>query len=47
MDVTSWKRTALTINILAIKISFAFEFNSTNSSSADTNLDNYRFYQKF
>ena len=34
-------------NILAIKTSFAFEFNSTNSSSADTNLDNYRFYQKF
>ena len=47
MDVTSWKRTALTIYILAIKTSFAFEFNRTNSSSADTNLDNYRFYQKF
>ena len=34
-------------NILAMKISVAFEFNSTNSSSADTNLDTLRFYQKF
>ena len=34
-------------NILAMKISVAFEFNSTNSSSADTNLDTFRFYQKF
>ena len=34
-------------NILAMKISVVFEFNSTNSSSADTNLDTFRFYQKF
>ena len=34
-------------NILAMKISAVFEFNSTNSSSADTNLDTFRFYQKF
>ena len=34
-------------NILAIKVSFEFEFNSTNSSSADTNLDTFRFYQNF
>ena len=33
-------------HILAIKISVAFEFNSTNSSKADTNLDTFRFYQK-
>ena len=33
-------------NILAIKISFVFEFNSTNSFSAHTNLDTFRFYQK-
>ena len=33
-------------NILAMKINFAFEFNSTNSSSADTNLETFRFYQK-
>ena len=30
-----------------MKISVVFEFNSTNSSSADTNLDTSRFYQKF
>ena len=30
-----------------MKISFAFEFNSNNSSSAGTNLDTFRFYQKF
>ena len=30
-----------------MKIRVVFEFNSTNSSSADTNLDNFRFYQKF
>ena len=30
-----------------MKISFAFEFNSTNSSSAGTNLGTFRFYQKF
>ena len=34
-------------NILAMTISVVFEFNSTNSSSADTNLDTFRFYQKF
>ena len=34
-------------NILAMKISVVFEFNSTNSSSADTNLDTFSFYQKF
>ena len=33
--------------ILAMKNSVTFEFNSTNSSSADTNLDTFRFYQKF
>ena len=33
--------------ILAMKISVLFEFNSTNSCSADTNLDTSRFYQKF
>ena len=30
-----------------MKISVVFEFNSTNSSSADTNLATFRFYQKF
>ena len=34
-------------NVLAMKISVVFEFNSTNSSSADTNLATFRFYQKF
>ena len=34
-------------NIFAKKISVVFEFNSTNSSSADTNLATFRFYQKF
>ena len=34
-------------NILAMKISVVFEFNGTNSSSAGTNLDTFRFYQKF
>ena len=34
-------------NIFAMKISVVFEFNSTNSSSADTNLNTFRFYQKF
>ena len=29
--------------ILAMKISVVFEFNSTNSFSADTNLDTFRF----
>ena len=32
-------------NILAMKISFVFEFNSTNSSSGGTNLGTFRFYQ--
>ena len=34
-------------DILAMKIIVVFEFNSTNSSSADTNMDTFRFYQKF
>ena len=34
-------------NILAMKISVVFEINGTNSSSADTNLDTFNFYQKF
>ena len=34
-------------NIVAMKISVVCEFNSTNSSSADTNLATFRFYQKF
>ena len=34
-------------NILAMNISVAFEFNSTDTSSADTNQDTFRFYQKF
>ena len=34
-------------NTLAMKISFAFKFNSTNSSSADINQDTFRFYQRF
>ena len=34
-------------NILAMKISVVVEFDSTNISSADTNLDTFRFYQKF
>ena len=33
--------------VLAMKISFVLEFNSTNSFSADTNLNTYRYYQKF
>ena len=33
-------------NILAMSVSFVIEFNSTNSSSADTNLDTFRFYQQ-
>ena len=33
--------------ILAMKISAVFEFNSTNSSSVDTNMGTFRFYQKF
>ena len=33
--------------VLAMKISFVLEFNSTNSFSADTNLDTFRYYQKF
>ena len=33
-------------HILAIKVSVAFEFNSTHSSKADTNLDTFRFHQK-
>ena len=28
-----------------MKISFVFEFNSTNSSSGGTNLGTFRFYQ--
>ena len=32
-------------NILAMKTSVVFEFISTNSSSDDTNLDTFRFYQ--
>ena len=31
-------------NILALKIIGVFEFNRTNISSADTNLDTFRFY---
>ena len=34
-------------NILAMKISVVCEFKSTNSSSAETNLDTFIFYQKF
>ena len=34
-------------NIFAMKISVVLEFNSTNSSSADTNLATFRVYQKF
>ena len=34
-------------NIVALKSSVAFEFNRINSSSADTSLDTFRFYQKF
>ena len=34
-------------NILAMKISVVFEFNNTISSSPDTKLDTFRFYQKF
>ena len=30
-----------------MEISVVFEFDSTNSSSADTSLDTFRFYQKF
>ena len=33
-------------NIAAMKISAILECNSTNSSSAETNLDTVRFYQK-
>ena len=33
--------------VLAMKISFVLEFNSTNSFSADTNLDTFRYYKKF
>ena len=31
-------------NIFAMKVSVVFEFNSTNSSSANANLDTFRFY---
>ena len=31
-------------NIVVMKVSVVFEFNNTNRSSADTNLDNFRFY---
>ena len=34
-------------NIVAMKISIVSEFNNTNSSLADTNLDTVKFYQKF
>ena len=34
-------------NILAMKISIVFDLNSTDSSSADINLDTFRFYWKF
>ena len=34
-------------NIAAVKISAVFEFNSTNSSSAGTNLDTFRLFQNF
>ena len=34
-------------NILALNISVVLEFSSINSFSADTNLDTFRFYQKF
>ena len=34
-------------NIVAMKISIVSEFNNTNSSSTDSNLDTFRFYQKF
>ena len=33
-------------NIAAMRISAILKCNSTNSSSADTNLDTVRFYQK-
>ena len=33
-------------NIVAMNISVVFECNITNGSSADTNLDTVRFYQK-
>ena len=33
-------------NIMAMTINVTFEFCSTNRSSADTNLDTFRFYQK-
>ena len=34
-------------NTLAVKISVVLELNSTNSSSANTNQDTFRLYQKF
>ena len=34
-------------NILTMTISVVFEFICTNSSSADINLDTFRFYLKF
>ena len=44
MDVTKKKNRFN--NILAMKISVVSEFNGTNSSSTDTNLDTFRFCQK-
>ena len=43
MELTSSKKF---INIAAMKISAVFDCNSANDSSADTNLDTVRFYQK-
>ena len=34
-------------NILPMQISFVFEFNSANSYSADTNLETFKFNQRF
>ena len=44
LDVASLKRTTFN-NIFAMEISVVFEFNSTNSTSADANVDTFRFYQ--
>ena len=33
-------------NIAAMKVSAILDYDGTNSSSADTNLENVRFYQK-
>ena len=44
MGIISWNSFN---NILTLKIRVVFEFNSTNSSSADTNLDTFKFFQKW